>query len=147
MQAGLGSPYLQCRRQAELLRFGRSCDGGDRIGRPSAVSREIVAGCTGGASKSCFSDSESSIDDKLGGKLSRTYEHRGRAVMADKVTVVDVTVRDGLQNEPKLVSTQDKLTLIEKLVQAGVSHIQATSFVPPAWVPQLADAEARSEEH
>ena len=62
--------------------------------------------------------------------------------MADKVTVVDVTARDGLQNEPKLVSTQDKLTLIEKLVQAGVSHIQATSFVHPAWAPQLADAEA-----
>ncbi len=61
--------------------------------------------------------------------------------MREKVKVVDVTARDGLQNEPKPVSTRDKLALIEKLVQAGVSHIQATSFVHPAWVPQLADAE------
>ena len=62
--------------------------------------------------------------------------------MGDKVRIVDVTARDGLQNEPTRVSTHDKLALIEKLVQAGVSDIQATSFVHPAWVPQMADAEA-----
>jgi hydroxymethylglutaryl-CoA lyase len=61
--------------------------------------------------------------------------------MREKVKVVDVTARDGLQNEPKPVSTRDKLLLIEKLVQAGVSDIQATSFVHPKWVPQMADAE------
>jgi hydroxymethylglutaryl-CoA lyase len=61
--------------------------------------------------------------------------------MGEKVKVVDVTARDGLQNEPKLVSTRDKLALIEKLVQAGVTDIQATSFVHPKWVPQMADAE------
>ncbi|HXC30845.1 MAG TPA: hydroxymethylglutaryl-CoA lyase [Verrucomicrobiae bacterium] len=61
--------------------------------------------------------------------------------MGEKVRVVDVTARDGLQNEPKPVSTRDKLALIEKLVQAGVRDIQATSFVHPKWVPQLADAE------
>ena len=61
--------------------------------------------------------------------------------MGEKVEVVDVTGRDGLQNEPKLVSTRDKLALIEKLVHAGISHIQATSFVHPKWVPQMADAE------
>jgi len=62
--------------------------------------------------------------------------------MGSKVGIVDVTARDGLQNEPVRVSTQDRLALIEKLVQAGVSHIQATSFVHPAWVPQMADAES-----
>jgi len=62
--------------------------------------------------------------------------------MGGEVRIVDVTPRDGLQNEPVRVSTQDKLALIEKLVQAGVSDIQATSFVHPAWVPQMADAEA-----
>ena len=62
--------------------------------------------------------------------------------MGGKVRIVDVTPRDGLQNEPARVSTQDKLSLIERLVQAGVSDIQATSFVHPAWVPQMADAEA-----
>jgi len=55
--------------------------------------------------------------------------------------VVDVTARDGLQNEPVPVPTRDKLALIEKLIQAGVSDIQATSFVHPKWVPQMADAE------
>src|SRR3974390_2832727 len=62
--------------------------------------------------------------------------------MGEKVKVVDVTARDGLQNEPTPVSTRDKLALIEKLVRAGVSDIQATSFVHPKWVPQMADAEA-----
>lgn len=61
--------------------------------------------------------------------------------MPEKVKVVDVTARDGLQNEPKLVSTREKLELIEKLVRAGISDIQATSFVHPKWVPQMADAE------
>ena len=61
--------------------------------------------------------------------------------MGEKVKVVDVTPRDGLQNEPRPVSTQDKLALIEKLIEAGVSNIQATSFVHPKWVPQMADAE------
>jgi hydroxymethylglutaryl-CoA lyase len=61
--------------------------------------------------------------------------------MGEKVKVVDVTARDGLQNEPKPVSTRDKLALIEKLVGAGVTDIQATSFVHPKWVPQMADAE------
>src|ERR1700730_6770905 len=62
--------------------------------------------------------------------------------MGDKVTVVDVTPRDGLQNENDLVSTHDKLLLIEKLAFAGIAEIQATSFVHPSWVPQMADAEA-----
>jgi hydroxymethylglutaryl-CoA lyase len=62
--------------------------------------------------------------------------------MSNKVTVVDVTPRDGLQNEPLPVSTRDKLALIEKLVCAGVTDIQMGSFVHPRWVPQMADAEA-----
>ena len=61
--------------------------------------------------------------------------------MQEKVKVVDVTARDGLQNEPRPVSTCDKLGLIENLVHAGVTDIQATSFVHPKWVPQMADAE------
>src|SRR6202790_1264920 len=62
--------------------------------------------------------------------------------MRQNVTVVDVTLRDGFQNEPKPVSTRDKLRLAEKLVRAGIKEIQATSFVHPKWVPQMADAEA-----
>jgi hydroxymethylglutaryl-CoA lyase len=62
--------------------------------------------------------------------------------MGDQVNVVDVTPRDGLQNETQIVSTPDKLLLIEKLALAGIHEIQATSFVHPRWVPQMADAEA-----
>ena len=62
--------------------------------------------------------------------------------MGEKINILDVSARDGLQNEPRLVSIADKLTLIAKLVQAGVRDIQATSFVHPHWVPQMADAEA-----
>jgi hydroxymethylglutaryl-CoA lyase len=62
--------------------------------------------------------------------------------MAERVNVVDVTPRDGLQNEKEIVSTRDKLLLIEKLALAGIREIQATSFVHPRWVPQMADAEA-----
>ena len=61
--------------------------------------------------------------------------------MGERVNVVDVTPRDGLQNEKEIVSTRDKLLLIEKLALAGIKEIQATSFVHPQWVPQMADAE------
>lgn len=62
--------------------------------------------------------------------------------MSERVNVVDVTPRDGLQNEKEIVSTRNKLLLIEKLALAGIQEIQATSFVHPRWVPQMADAEA-----
>lgn len=56
------------------------------------------------------------------------------------MTIVEVGPRDGLQNEPEQVSTQDKITFIEKLADAGLKFIETTSFVSPKWVPQLADA-------
>jgi hydroxymethylglutaryl-CoA lyase len=62
--------------------------------------------------------------------------------MSQWVNIIDVTLRDGLQNEPKIVSTQDKVALVQKLVGAGITRIQATSFVHPKLVPQMADAEA-----
>jgi hydroxymethylglutaryl-CoA lyase len=59
-----------------------------------------------------------------------------------KVTIMDVSPRDGLQSEPVFVPTENKIKLIEALVAAGVRRIEATSFVSPRWVPQMADAEA-----
>lgn len=56
------------------------------------------------------------------------------------VTVTDVVTRDGFQNEERLVSTEDKVQVIEGLVRAGVRSIEVTSFVHPRLVPQLADA-------
>lgn len=56
------------------------------------------------------------------------------------VVVVEVGPRDGLQNEPTLVSTADKIELVDQLGAAGLRKIEVTSFVSPKWVPQMADA-------
>lgn len=58
------------------------------------------------------------------------------------VKLVEVGPRDGLQNEKTMVSSQDKITLIERLASAGLSSVEATSFVSPKWVPQMADNHA-----
>ncbi len=60
--------------------------------------------------------------------------------LPQRVTIVEVGPRDGLQNEPNTVSTSIKLAFIEGLVEAGLKSIEATSFVRPAVIPQLADA-------
>jgi hydroxymethylglutaryl-CoA lyase len=60
--------------------------------------------------------------------------------MSSAVKVVEVGPRDGLQNEKTNVLTADKVRLIESLAQAGLKHIEITSFVSPKWIPQMADA-------
>lgn len=57
------------------------------------------------------------------------------------VRVVEVGARDGLQNEPTPVPTEVKVRFIEMLAEAGLLVVEATAFVSPRWVPQLADAE------
>jgi hydroxymethylglutaryl-CoA lyase len=57
------------------------------------------------------------------------------------VTIYEVGPRDGLQNEAALVPTEVKEELIRRLLAAGLPVVEATSFVHPKWVPQLADAE------
>ena len=56
------------------------------------------------------------------------------------IRITDVSPRDGLQNEKALVGTADKIALIEKLVATGLGTVEATAFVSPKWVPQMADA-------
>ena len=58
----------------------------------------------------------------------------------DFVRIVEVGPRDGLQNEKTQVATADKVALIDRLSRTGLLTIEATSFVSPKWVPQLADA-------
>ena len=60
--------------------------------------------------------------------------------MNDFVRIVEVGPRDGLQNEKQQVTTADKIALIDRLSASGLRSIEATSFVSPKWVPQLADA-------
>lgn len=57
------------------------------------------------------------------------------------IQIVDVSARDGLQNESQAVSTEDKLRLIERAVGAGIRRLEIASFVNPKRVPQMADAE------
>ncbi|KAF1342365.1 MULTISPECIES: hydroxymethylglutaryl-CoA lyase [Bacillus] len=57
-----------------------------------------------------------------------------------KVTIKEVGPRDGLQNEPVWISTEDKITWINQLSRTGLSYIEITSFVHPKWIPALRDA-------
>lgn len=59
---------------------------------------------------------------------------------AKSVNIYEVSPRDGLQNEATILSTEDKVALIQGLVNAGVKDIEVSSFVRPSWIPQLADA-------
>lgn len=58
-----------------------------------------------------------------------------------EVEIVEVGPRDGLQNEKAIISTKDKVKLINYLAEANLRRIEATSFVHPKWIPQLHDAE------
>lgn len=60
--------------------------------------------------------------------------------MKSSVRIVEVGPRDGLQNEKATIATADKIELIDRLSGTGLRSIEATSFVSPKWVPQLADA-------
>ena len=60
--------------------------------------------------------------------------------MDDRVRIVEVGPRDGLQNEKTIVPAATKIELIDRLAACGLPSVEATSFVSPKWVPQLADA-------
>jgi hydroxymethylglutaryl-CoA lyase len=65
----------------------------------------------------------------------------GLANLPPRVTICEVGPRDGLQNESAIVPVEVKVEFIDRLVDAGHRVVEATSFVHPKWVPQLADAE------
>jgi len=60
-------------------------------------------------------------------------------LLPQRVTLVDVGPRDGLQNESQPVDTSHKMALVHQLQAAGLREIEVTSFVSPKWVPQMAD--------
>lgn len=64
-----------------------------------------------------------------------------RADLPEYVQIKDVAPRDGLQAEPKVLSVGDRVRLIDHLTAAGVPYIEASSFVSPKWIPQMAGAE------
>lgn len=59
---------------------------------------------------------------------------------SNRVSIVEMAPRDGLQNEAALIDTKDKIRLVDMLSGCGFDRIEVTSFVSPKWVPQLADA-------
>ncbi|MFD1150328.1 hydroxymethylglutaryl-CoA lyase [Saccharothrix hoggarensis] len=65
----------------------------------------------------------------------------GGSGLPDRVTIWEVGPRDGLQNESEVVPVATKLEFLDRLADAGGTVLEATSFVHPKWVPQLADAE------
>ena len=67
-------------------------------------------------------------------------------IMNNTIEIVEVSPRDGIQNEKKILSTEAKLSLIARSVAAGAPRIEVTSFVNPKLVPQMADADALAEQ-
>ncbi|MDF8264602.1 hydroxymethylglutaryl-CoA lyase [Luteipulveratus flavus] len=61
--------------------------------------------------------------------------------LPDRITIYEVGPRDGLQNEKAVVPTPVKDEFVRRLVAAGLETVETTSFVPPSWIPQLADAQ------
>ena len=73
---------------------------------------------------------------------TRMPEVEPAAGLPPHVTIYEVGPRDGLQNEASVIPTAVKAEFVRRLAAAGLPIIETTSFVPPTWVPQLADAEA-----
>ncbi len=71
--------------------------------------------------------------------LPERFPHDGS--LPSRVTIWEVGPRDGLQNEKSVVPVDVKLEFLDRLARAGLTTLEATSFVHPKWVPQLADAE------
>lgn len=68
--------------------------------------------------------------------LRRQFGSSGR-LAADHARIVEVGPRDGLQNEKSTISLETKLELIERLAKTGITDMEAGSFVPAKWVPQV----------
>ncbi|MBJ7358152.1 hydroxymethylglutaryl-CoA lyase [Nocardioides sp.] len=66
--------------------------------------------------------------------------------LPERVTIYEVGPRDGLQNEQSVLPTRHKAEFVRRLLAAGLPVVEATSFVHPRWVPQLADAELLMKE-
>lgn len=77
---------------------------------------------------------------------SRSATNAVDATSDDEVSLYEVSLRDGLQNEKGVIPTSQKRLLLGALLDAGLRRIELTSFVSPKWVPQLADAEELARE-
>lgn len=88
-------------------------------------------------------EGEETSENMLAVRLPRISVSTGastRLFSSDRVKIVEVGPRDGLQNEPLQVSVDDKVELIRRLEHAGCRHIETASFVSPKWVPSMANS-------
>ena len=99
----------------------------------------VVASCTGRPSipgSINMSGITSRFSPQLRRQLFRSFS-TSRSQAADHARIVEVGPRDGLQNEKKSIPLPTKLELIQRLAKTGVTHLEAGSFVPAKWVPQV----------
>ena len=78
-------------------------------------------------------------------RLNRSFATTS-GLAAEHARIVEVGPRDGLQNEKKSIPLETKLELLDRLAKTGVSHMEAGSFVPANWVPQVGSDRARGRE-
>ncbi|CAA7393020.1 unnamed protein product [Spirodela intermedia] len=83
---------------------------------------------------------ERHYSSSLNGKDASSFANKFLKGLPKFVKIVEVGARDGLQNEKSIVPATVKIELIRKLASSGLPVVEATSFVSPKWVPQLADA-------
>ncbi|GER40727.1 hydroxymethylglutaryl-CoA lyase [Striga asiatica] len=107
--------------------------------RTSSLGRSSVA-CGNMSNFRYLSGYNQSYCSDCNGSYKRDSKFKLFKDMPIFVKIVEVGPRDGLQNEKTIVPTSVKVNLIRKLVSSGLSVVEATSFVSPKWVPQLADA-------
>ncbi|MBK7815100.1 MAG: hydroxymethylglutaryl-CoA lyase [Rhodocyclaceae bacterium] len=89
---------------------------------------------------SCFIQLACQLNSRCGATCFNGESRVSIGSVVEKLRINEVAPRDGLQSQPRQVSCDDKLRLISALVDAGVAAIEATSFVSPKAVPQMADA-------
>jgi len=90
--------------------------------------------------KMLFTLSCSHIRQTLLGHYGLRHLCAGAGQYPPGMRIVEVGPRDGLQNEKAVVSTEHKVNFIQMLAASGLTHVEATSFVSPKWVPQMGDA-------
>ena len=137
------SPSASRRRRRGRGRRARRARGDEDGARPQgAVRRHRRRGRRGGRRPGRAGRPAVRVDgiDKEEATDGPTDRRTAGPALPERVTIYEVGPRDGLQNESALVPTEVKAELIRRLVAAGLPVVEATSFVHPKWVPQLADA-------
>ncbi|XP_028798156.1 hydroxymethylglutaryl-CoA lyase, mitochondrial isoform X2 [Neltuma alba] len=146
LQRGLFFNRLQLLTMPSLedsprLMTGVSSAGVDKIWNHSACANVIGAN---GLDAVCFWKSGKGVrhftSDGSDRFTAKEFSSKLLKSIPDYVKIVEVGPRDGLQNEKNIVPTVVKVELIKLLVSSGLPVVEATSFVSPKWVPQLADA-------